>query len=114
MAEKRAEILGANFITVYMLYSHPFSVSPTSSVFLPPHLPKFGHATNSNCHHNQIFVNFTKIWSRDQFQLSSRPNFGNFYQKLVMRPIPIVIVTKVLKDIKNGDLDQDQIKIKII
>ena len=33
VAEKRAEIFGANFITEYMLYSHPFSVSPTSGLF---------------------------------------------------------------------------------
>ena len=33
VAEKRAEIFGANFITEYVLYSHPFSVSPTSGLF---------------------------------------------------------------------------------
>ena len=37
-------------------------------------LPKMGHATNSNCHRDQILV--------------------IFYQKLVTRPIPIVITTK--------------------
>ena len=30
--EKQAEIFGANCITEYMLYSHPFSVSPTSGL----------------------------------------------------------------------------------
>ena len=57
-------------------------------------LPKIGHDDNSNCHLNQILVNFTKNWSCDQFQLSLRPNFGKIYQKLVLRPIPIVIATK--------------------
>ena len=46
-------------------------------------LPKIGHATNSNCHGDQILVIFTKNWSCDQFQLSFGP-----------RPIPIVIMTK--------------------
>ena len=57
-------------------------------------LPKFGHATNSNCYRNQILVILTKNWSRDQFKLSSQPNFGNFYQNLVTQPIPIVMATK--------------------
>ena len=39
---------------------------------------------NAMRHFWLILVIFTKNWSCNQFQLSSQPNFGNFYQKLVM------------------------------
>ena len=43
---------------------------------------KIGHVTNSNCHRDQILVIFIRNWSRDQFQLSSRPIFRNFLPKI--------------------------------
>ena len=44
---------------------------------------------------DQILVIFTKNWSCDQFQLSSPPNFGNFYQKFwSFLPKILVIFTK--------------------
>ena len=58
------------------------------------HLPKIGHATNSNNHRDQLLVIFTKNWLRWQLELVTWPNFGKIYQRLVIRPITIVIKTK--------------------
>ena len=99
--------LWQNFSNFYQkLVMQPIPIVITTKFW--SFLPKIFHVTNSKCHCDQILLIFNKNWSCDKSQLSSWPNFGHFFQKLVLRH------GLNLDDHHQGCLYIDQIQIVII